>query len=163
MSDSEEHRFRKVDLVTVFINSCSNNRWVDYKWIVWIGRFTAEPHASILRRQVLAEVLIENQSQTDLTWGIENTEAVSLGSVRLWIKKRQMDNDRLPLRPCCLSVLAERWMELPDNPVWGKVRSARLTSVLRRATSSSAKHKHVHNKMVLLSGTRGTVSLALFY
>lgn len=54
-----------------------------------------------------------------------------------------------PFLPCCFSVLADRWMELPCPPVCGNFRSGRFPSVLILATSSSAgvKNNHMHGSI----------------
>lgn len=75
-----------------------------------------------------------------------NDTSEAMQSVRLHFKPTIEDQWKQiqrfvysPFRPCCFSVLAERWIELPCPPVCGNFRSGKFPSVLILATSSSAR------------------------
>lgn len=65
--DSEDHWLRQVHFVGVFVDGGSDDGWVDDEGVIGIDRLTPQPHAGVLRGQVLAKVLVEDQRHADLT------------------------------------------------------------------------------------------------
>lgn len=67
MSDGKDDRVREVDFIGVLVDGGSDHRRVDDDGIIGCHGIAAQLHAGVLRGQVHADVLVQHESNADLT------------------------------------------------------------------------------------------------